>query len=447
MGHLRKFRSRLSAAQGSEKTLADIAEFLESEEADALFDDSSQMDASKQGDDQSADPIEPPKSEEPRRATIAEEEVDPEDQVADSAKGKAKVKKKKIMKKKASPDAESLEMTQPLLAEEVAGPMDLNVIEPDAMGARKELGADSALKREGYTKKQSTLRFATEQGQNVNAKPSYHDRPENPVARASGKAKIKAGLQNAQKELSRMGADVALEKCGMSREVYEITPFVYDLRSSKAQKMPRKFLKTRLEKVDFSEEIRRSEQRKHLDVILAKEWHVPDTPDVKVHMLLDQPESSRVAKIWAAFMSTVIGLSVLAMFVKSLMYKDTIIADTEEMYWRVAEAIFTIVFLAELLVRFAVADALGNQTHVEFLLKPLNICDFMSCLPFVVDLLAGRGTGGQENLRFLRVARLLRLSRVLRLARLGGRDGSSIFGPVAVIMTIIWGVYLKETGY
>jgi len=54
-------------------------------------------------------------------------------------------------------------------------------------------------------------------------------------------------------------------------------------------------------------------------------------------------------------------------------------------------------------------------------------------------------------LAFLKVARLLRLTRLLRLARLGLKGGGSkkashnIFGPVAVILTIIWGIYLKES--
>jgi len=171
---------------------------------------------------------------------------------------------------------------------------------------------------------------------------------------------------------------------------------------------------------------------------------MPDTPDVKIHLLLDMPETSRPARIWGCFMGLVICASVTLMFCKSLWYPDENIPEDEIMYWRVAEASFTLVFLGELMVRFAVCDALGNQTRVEFLLKPLNICDFAACLPFIVELIAGSRGGGQQNLSFLRGARLLRLSRLLRIARLGGRDGSSLFGPVSVILTIIWGIYLKE---
>lgn len=171
---------------------------------------------------------------------------------------------------------------------------------------------------------------------------------------------------------------------------------------------------------------------------------------MKIHLLMDHPESSRTAAIFSMIMGAVIVLSVGTMFAKNLAHphQSKELAAEERSYWRVAEASFTIIFLSELMVRFAVCDALGTMTRVQFLLKPLNVCDFLSCCPFLLEMVFARSTDS-GHLGFLRVARLLRLSRLLRIARLGMREGASntssnIFGPTAVILTIIWGIYLKE---
>jgi len=365
-------------------------------------------------------------------------------------RGKFKMKKKKVMKKKTGKDKDGdFSEMQPLLEEvederaglvvqekrdEPAAPVMLPGVNPRA--------SESALRREGFAKKKSMVSFVDEGA----IKPGEYDpkAPKNLEALASAKEKVANRLKEICRKLQMVGADVALKECDIHENDKEARKMVGDLRNTpSATANPKMFLKTKLDKCNFDEEHRKSDERLHNDFLL-KEWTVPDTPDVKIHLLLDFPQSSRLATIWSLVMGVVIMLSVGMMFMKGIIYPTGEPMNLEEQtYWRVGEASFTLIFLSELTVRFAVADALGTQTRVEFCLKPLNICDFLACAPFVMEMAAGRAASS-ENLSFLRVARLLRLTRVLRIARLGGRDKAAILGPVAVIFTIIWGIYIKE---
>mmetsp|Transcript_86455 Transcript_86455/g.136443 ORF Transcript_86455/g.136443 Transcript_86455/m.136443 type:complete len:117 (-) Transcript_86455:96-446(-) len=114
------------------------------------------------------------------------------------------------------------------------------------------------------------------------------------------------------------------------------------------------------------------------------------------------------------------------------------------MTWRALECFFNFIFMSELMVRFAVATALGTQTYFDFLTKPLNICDMVAILPFFIELAVNEQQQGDVTVAgLLKVTRLMRLARVARLARLSRK--SALLGPVAAIFTIIWGIYTKET--
>jgi len=175
---------------------------------------------------------------------------------------------------------------------------------------------------------------------------------------------------------------------------------------------------------------------------------VPETPDAKIYMLLDDPDSSIGANIWSIFMGVCIIASVACIFVKALISVESDDVDNENpdtatQTWKVLECFFTIVFLSEYILRFAVCEATGSQTYVEFLLRPLNLCDICAVMPFFIEILI-RDANFSEA-RLLRIARLLRLARVARLARLtrGKSSKTRIFGPIAAVFTIIWGIYLK----
>merc|ERR1719487_1263961 len=77
--------------------------------------------------------------------------------------------------------------------------------------------------------------------------------------------------------------------------------------------------------------------------------------------------------------------------------------------WKVFVSLFTIAFLSELVLRFAVCDAIGAPTaipRIEFVKQPMNIVDFLSCLPYFVE---GSDIAESHSI-FAKTARLLRIS-------------------------------------
>lgn len=269
-----------------------------------------------------------------------------------------------------------------------------------------------------------------------------------------GKNKAKAELskakqlfQRAREKLIARAAEIALEAVGLRASRYEVTSdLVMDLRTTCSYEAgPQMFFKARLSVHDFKTEKEEEELRRgngiHACQIIKK--GVPDTPDAKIHLLLEDPDSTPAAKLWSVIMGAVIVASVFCLVLKGLIDPDgENSSDVQKKVFKVLECCFTIIFLSELVLRFAVADALGNQTRLDFIQKPMNICDLCSVAPFFIEL-AVEDQGNNSSIGLLRVARLLRLARVMRIARLA-KGKSTIFGPCAAVFTIIWGIYLKE---
>lgn len=255
---------------------------------------------------------------------------------------------------------------------------------------------------------------------------------------ASGKAKFSQALH----KIINVAADEAVKKSNMVVVTNVATEFVTDLRQMSAEDASKeRFFRAKLDKVDFTEE-EENEKRKGINLAAEiKQFGIPDTPDARIHQLLEDPDSSRAANLWSLFMGVVIICSVASIVIKHLTQpEEWKQSSTEKKIWKVLESGFTVIFMSELVVRFAVADALGTQTRCDFVKNPMNICDFASCLPFFIELCVG---DSQQEMRLLRVARLLRLARVARIARLAKKG--TIFGPAAAVFTIIWGIYLKES--
>jgi len=117
----------------------------------------------------------------------------------------------------------------------------------------------------------------------------------------------------------------------------------------------------------------------------------------------------------------------------------------EKDIWWIFECFFTVAFTVELVVRFIVADAMGTMTRAAFIAKPINICDFISILPFYVDLVLQQGIEEFRLLRlvhFHRITRLLRLARLVRLERIIRVHAG--MAPTAVIFVVIWGIYIRS---
>jgi len=159
----------------------------------------------------------------------------------------------------------------------------------------------------------------------------------------------------------------------------------------------------------------------------------------RLHLLLDYPQSSQMAGNLSIMMGMLIMVSVLTMFLEPIL-SGTEQSELEKQVWMSFEGVFTGLFTIELTLRFAVADALGDKTHLDFVKGPMNICDFVAVLPFFMDLAIDVE---QKEFRLFRVARLMRLSRLIRLGRLAKR--SATFAPIAVILVVIWGIYMKTS--
>jgi len=159
----------------------------------------------------------------------------------------------------------------------------------------------------------------------------------------------------------------------------------------------------------------------------------------KLYLLLEEPSSSQKAQILWLAMGMLILVSVFTMVMEPLVSPADQTRDpVEEAVWQALEVFFTLIFTIEYFLRLLVANALGTQTIRGFLIQPSNICDLVAILPFYVEKLIGESGGG---FRLLRIVRLLRLSRITRIARLARR--TPLFGPIAMVMVVIWFIYLK----
>jgi len=272
-----------------------------------------------------------------------------------------------------------------------------------------------------------------------------------PSATRGGQSKsfqyLKQRFQNAYKDIIKLAAEEVLKMMGPDTGIVTIGQMgkaVMDLRNVPASEGQRRlFVSTRLSRPEFEEDEMEQQKSQGKRFDPKSDSSVPDTPDAKIYLLLEDPTSSTAANIWSMVMAVFILFSVGCLFLKSLISKDSSSqSDTEKMVWKIFECLFTIVFLSELVVRFAVAPALGQQTYCDFLKQPLNVCDAISVLPFFIELMISGS--GEQHLKLLRVARFMRLVRIARIARLAKK--SSIAGPVAAVFTIIWGIYLKESG-
>jgi len=181
-------------------------------------------------------------------------------------------------------------------------------------------------------------------------------------------------------------------------------------------------------------------------VILTKDI----TCKLRLWCLLEEPHSSTGANFLSWFMGAMIMSSVVALVLEPLTDRSDK-PQSERDVWKVLELYFTVIFSLELLVRFIVADAVREMetrrgdvevqapTRWGFVKGPSNICDFCAVLPYYVEVIYG--SDDDEEFKLLRFARLMRLSRVMKLAKLSNR--SAMFGPIAMVLTVIWGIYLK----
>ncbi len=74
------------------------------------------------------------------------------------------------------------------------------------------------------------------------------------------------------------------------------------------------------------------------------------------------------------------------------------------------EMIIFVTFLSEYVLRVSCCTAFGENIY-KFVVKPLNVIDLLSILPFFIEIIFDSG----EDFAQLRVVRAIRLFRIIRI--------------------------------
>merc|ERR1719454_66718 len=167
-----------------------------------------------------------------------------------------------------------------------------------------------------------------------------------------------------------------------------MTGIVADLRFMPVAKAkPSAFIRVKTEPLDLDEDVDGQHHHHHHagNKDGAKKKANVDTlmdaaisPDAKLYLLMNQPESSIGAMIWAFFMAGLILLFIICMFVKSLANPSVgSLTKQEQKVWRVLDCLFAIFFLGDYVLRFAVCETMGTKTRWQFVCTPVNVCDIL----------------------------------------------------------------------
>lgn len=82
------------------------------------------------------------------------------------------------------------------------------------------------------------------------------------------------------------------------------------------------------------------------------------------------------------------------------------------------ENVVFVVFFIEFMIRLYVYNVFG-ESYVSFFKKPLNVIDFISLLPFIIDIIIIAASNYYSyKVSFLRVIRIVRLIRIVRIFKL-----------------------------
>jgi len=162
----------------------------------------------------------------------------------------------------------------------------------------------------------------------------------------------------------------------------------------------------------------------------------------RLHILLEEPQSSTAANILSLGMAVLIILSIATMFVQPVSEhgREDDLTQVEKALWFYIELGLTVVFTVEYVLRVFVANALGTQTTFRFMISPTNLCDVAAIMPFYIEVAF---SSQAQEFRLLRIVRLLRLTRIARIGRLAKR--SPLFPPIAMVLIVIWGINMKNS--
>ena len=126
----------------------------------------------------------------------------------------------------------------------------------------------------------------------------------------------------------------------------------------------------------------------------------------RVHLLLNEPETSVSASVISVFVLILIVISTLTFCLETLPEYYTAETELSNPFW-VIECVCIVFFTLEFVLR-----AWATPARLEFWRSGMNWIDFVAIIPFYIDI-AARGS----NIPGLSVLRVLRLARVFRLLK------------------------------
>ncbi|XP_038074667.1 potassium voltage-gated channel protein Shaw-like [Patiria miniata] len=151
-----------------------------------------------------------------------------------------------------------------------------------------------------------------------------------------------------------------------------------------------------------------------------KTWYRRYQP--RIWAMLDEPYSSRAAKVFAFMSLLFVVLSITTFCLETMANFRTIVNDTDtgqeivetHISLFITEAVCVTFFTVELVVRFMFCP-----NKLRFFITVENIIDIMAVIPFYVDL--GERINGEQTLQFwndfLSFLRIVRIFRIFKLAR------------------------------
>jgi hypothetical protein len=139
----------------------------------------------------------------------------------------------------------------------------------------------------------------------------------------------------------------------------------------------------------------------------------------RLWVLLEDPSSGPLARLWSLVMLLVITASVTAFCVQSIPRYSALPEDSNT-EWNALEAVFIAIFTVEYLLRLV-----SCPDYRRFALSVFNLIDLLSILPFYLELAFDLVSGA--NAALLRVVRLVRVFRIFKISKYTGAAWISIF--------------------
>eukprot|EP01060_Flectonema_neradi_P025289 TRINITY_DN34106_c0_g1_i1.p1 TRINITY_DN34106_c0_g1~~TRINITY_DN34106_c0_g1_i1.p1 ORF type:complete len:665 (+),score=82.01 TRINITY_DN34106_c0_g1_i1:60-2054(+) len=155
-----------------------------------------------------------------------------------------------------------------------------------------------------------------------------------------------------------------------------------------------------------------------LNVVEESEPGITLPLKTRVHLLFDDPTSSKAALLLSSWFMLLIVGSTLAFMLETLpsLSADPEYGDPEKkQFWFILETFFVVFFTLEYVIRWITAENL-----LKFPFELFNVVDLLAIIPYYVEL----ALSSNVNLRFIRVVRLARVFRVLKMGK--KYDGAEI---------------------